>query len=143
MSKNSTLKNRVFGCTFKRVDLPHPLGPRSIQNCPQGIRIEQSRRMGTAFSCLVGNEKLKLRPSIPISSVLKLLKIQMPKIISSVRKNDDFEVNIMSKVEYRRVNLVGSEEQRGEARRSEKRLRQERFMFMFMFMCSCSCHHSV
>ena len=38
--------------TFKRVDFPHPLGPRSIQNCPQGMRIEQSLRTNTCCVCL-------------------------------------------------------------------------------------------
>ena len=56
-------------CTFKRVDFPQPLGPRSIQNCPDGIRSEQSLRIGTILPCLVVIEKVRLRPSMAIFSV--------------------------------------------------------------------------
>ena len=42
--------------TLRRVDFPHPLGPRSIQSSPSGMLIQQSRRIGMALESL-----LKLR----------------------------------------------------------------------------------
>jgi hypothetical protein len=52
--------------TFKRVDFPHPLGPRRIQSCPDGILREQSLRMGTKSPFLVLIEKFRFLPSMAI-----------------------------------------------------------------------------
>jgi len=45
--------------TYLQVDFPRPLGPISIQNCPQGMRFEQSLRTGTSCVCLVVNKNVK------------------------------------------------------------------------------------
>ena len=59
-----SIKTIKIQYTFKSVDLPQPLGPRSIHNCPEGIRIEQSLRMGVSWPRRVVTEQLRLCPSM-------------------------------------------------------------------------------
>ena len=60
---------KIMQNTFKRVDFPHPLGPISIQNYPQGMQIEQSLRTSTSCVCLFplknqNNQNLKLERNL-------------------------------------------------------------------------------
>lgn len=50
--------------TFKRVDLPQPLGPRSIHSWPEGTENEQSLRIDTNLRCFLVIEQFRLLHSI-------------------------------------------------------------------------------
>lgn len=50
--------------TLRRVDLPQPLGPRSIHSWPGGTWREQFFKIGTDFPCLLVTEKLTLWASM-------------------------------------------------------------------------------